>query len=91
MSAGFLKPSGDDVFGPSWREDRSDMVNNGSQLIENLLKNSSTLLFQDSIKETSFVYNPRSSMPIYSQKQKLPIAKNKDHILYLLEQNQVLD
>ncbi len=44
----------------------------------------------DSHKDTSFVYNPVQSWSLNAQKSRLPIAKNRDHILYLLEKNQVL-
>lgn len=44
----------------------------------------------DSHKDTSFVYNPVQSWSLNAQRSRLPIAKNKDHILYLLEQHQVL-
>ena len=35
--------------------------------------------------ETSVVYNPHSNWNIAAQRRKLPIAKNKDHLLYLLD------
>lgn len=41
-------------------------------------------------KDTSFVYNPVQSWSLNAQRSRLPIAKNRDHILYMLEQNQVL-
>lgn len=68
-TTGFLKPSIDDIFGSSWKEDRGDL---------------------DSLKETTFIYNPSSALPIPVQKHRLPISKNRDQILFLLEQNQVL-
>ena len=40
--------------------------------------------------ETSVVYNPHSNWNIAAQRRKLPIAKNKDHLLYLMEKNQVV-
>ena len=42
----------------------------------------------DAQKDTSFVYNPVQSWSLNAQRTRLPIAKNKDDILYLLEQNQ---
>ena len=44
----------------------------------------------DAQKNTTFVYNPVPSWSLNAQKTRLPIAKNRDHILYLLENNQVL-
>ena len=44
----------------------------------------------DAQKNTTFVYNPVQSWSLNAQQSRLPIAKNRDHILYLLEKNQVL-
>ena len=44
----------------------------------------------DPTKSTTFIYNPRGNWSIPAQKKSIPIAKNRDHILYLLEQFQVL-
>ena len=44
----------------------------------------------DPTKNTTFIYNPRSNWSIPAQKKNTPIAKNRDHILYLLEQFQVV-
>jgi ATP-dependent RNA helicase DDX35 len=44
----------------------------------------------DTHKETAYVYNPVQSWSLNAQRARLPIAKNKDDILYLLEKNQVL-
>jgi ATP-dependent RNA helicase DDX35 len=44
----------------------------------------------DAIRETSFVYNASPSLALAAQRQRLPIAKNKEHILYLLEKHQVV-
>ncbi len=44
----------------------------------------------DVIKETTFVYNPVQSWSLNAQRSRLPIAKNRDHILYLLEKYQTL-
>ena len=44
----------------------------------------------DSIKETSVIYNPSPSLSLRAQRERLPIAKNKNHILYLLEKHQVV-
>ena len=44
----------------------------------------------DTQKNTAFVYNPTPSWSLNAQKSRLPIAKNRDDILYLLEENQVL-
>ena len=41
-------------------------------------------------KGTSFIFNPVPSWSLNAQRTRLPIAKNKNDILYLLEQNQVL-
>jgi ATP-dependent RNA helicase DDX35 len=42
------------------------------------------------INSTTFVYNPYVSLSLERQRQRLPIAKNRDHILYLLEKYQTL-
>ena len=39
---------------------------------------------------TTFVYNPSPSLALNAQRAKLPIAKRKNHILYMLEKHQVL-
>ena len=44
----------------------------------------------DAQKNTTFVYNPVQSWSLNAQKSRLPISKNRDHILYLLEKHQVL-
>ena len=44
----------------------------------------------DTQKNTSFIFNPVPSWSLNAQRTRLPIAKNKNDILYLLEQNQVL-
>jgi ATP-dependent RNA helicase DDX35 len=44
----------------------------------------------DPVKETAFVYNPYLSLSLEQQRKKLPIFKNRDHILYLLEKHQTL-
>ena len=44
----------------------------------------------DAQKNTTFVYNPVPSWSLNAQKSRLPIAKNRDDILYLLENHQVL-
>ena len=41
-------------------------------------------------KNTTFIYNPKNNWSIPAQRKNIPIFKNKDHILYLLEQFQVL-
>lgn len=41
-------------------------------------------------ERTNFVYNPHSSLSIQKQRQRLPIFKNRNHILYLLENYQTL-
>lgn len=41
-------------------------------------------------KNTTFVYNPKNNWSIPAQQKNMPIVKNKDHILYLIEQFQVL-
>lgn len=51
----------------------------------------SSLLDRDnSIDQTSFVYNRFISQSIQTQRQRLPIFKNRNHILYLLEKFQTL-
>jgi len=41
-------------------------------------------------KETTFVYNPNANWNLAAQRKRLPITKNRDHLLYLLENNQVV-
>ena len=41
-------------------------------------------------KDTTFIYNPHANWNLNAQKQKLPIFKNRDHLLYLLDQHQVV-
>ncbi|XP_066254895.1 probable ATP-dependent RNA helicase DHX35 [Euwallacea similis] len=51
----------------------------------------SSLLDRDSaIDQTRFVYNKFVSQSIQTQRQRLPIFKNRNHILYLLEKYQTL-
>ena len=35
---------------------------------------------KDSSKETAFIYNPTPSLSLTAQKQRLPIAKNRDDV-----------
>ena len=44
----------------------------------------------DPTKNTSFIFNPRANWSLPAQKKNLPISKNRDHILYLLEKHQVV-
>ncbi len=44
----------------------------------------------DAQKDASFVFNPTPSMSLAAQRQRLPIAKHKDHILYLAEKHRVV-
>jgi len=44
----------------------------------------------DALQATSFVYNPNLSLTLEQHRQRLPIYKNRDHILYLLENYQTL-
>ncbi len=44
----------------------------------------------DASKDSAFVFNPSPSLSLAAQRQRLPIAKNKLHILYLLERHQVV-
>jgi len=39
---------------------------------------------------TAFVYNPRISLSFEQQRESLPVFKNRNHILYLLEKFQTL-
>ena len=39
---------------------------------------------------TTFVYNASPSLALNAQRQKLPIARRKNHILYMMEKYQVL-
>jgi len=41
-------------------------------------------------KDTTFVYNPHANWNISAQRRKLPIWKNRDHLLYLLDNHQVV-
>ena len=43
----------------------------------------------DANRETAYVYNSSGSLGLAAQRHKLPIARYKDHILYLLEKHQV--
>lgn len=44
----------------------------------------------DAQKDTTFVYNSTPSLGLAAQRQKLPIFKTRDHILYMLEKFQVV-
>ncbi|XP_012525860.1 probable ATP-dependent RNA helicase DHX35 [Monomorium pharaonis] len=44
----------------------------------------------DAHSSTQFVYNAHHSLALDMQRQRLPIFKNKDHIIYLLEKYQTL-
>ena len=44
----------------------------------------------DESKESAFIFNATPSLAIAAQRQRLPIAKNKNHILYLVEKYQVV-
>ena len=44
----------------------------------------------DPSKNTTFIYNPRANWSIPAQKKNAPIVKSRDHILYLLEEFQVV-
>ncbi|PSN30989.1 putative ATP-dependent RNA helicase DHX35 [Blattella germanica] len=39
---------------------------------------------------TSFIYNPYVSLSLEQQREKLPVFRNRNHILYLLEKFQTL-
>ncbi|KAF7284621.1 hypothetical protein GWI33_021813 [Rhynchophorus ferrugineus] len=58
------------------------------------LKPSDTLSFLDrdnsSIEQTNFIYNKHISQSIQTQRQRLPIFNNRNHILYLLEKYQTV-
>ncbi len=43
----------------------------------------------DANRDTHFVFNAAPSLSLSAQRQRLPIAKNKLHILYALEKHQV--
>ena len=43
----------------------------------------------DANRETAYVYNSSGSLGLAAQRHRLPIARYKDHILYLLEKHQV--
>lgn len=42
----------------------------------------------DADQSTSFIYNPNLSLPLEQHRQRLPVYKNRDHLLYLLEHYQ---
>lgn len=44
----------------------------------------------DAHSSTQFVYNAHHSLALDMQRQRLPIFRNKDHIIYLLEKYQTL-
>jgi len=44
----------------------------------------------DAHSSTQFVYNAHHSFALDMQRQRLPIFKNKNHIIYLLEKYQTL-
>lgn len=44
----------------------------------------------DADQATAFIYNPNLSLPLEQHRQRLPVYKNRDHILYLLEQFQTV-
>lgn len=44
----------------------------------------------DAHSSTQFVYNAHHSLALDMQRQRLPIFKNKSHIIYLLEKYQTL-
>jgi len=44
----------------------------------------------DQNSQTSFVYNPNPTQGLESQRARLPVAKSRDHLLYLLETYQVV-
>lgn len=44
----------------------------------------------DTDQTTAFIYNPNLSLPLEQHRQRLPVYKNRDHILYLLEKYQTL-
>lgn len=58
------------------------------------LKPSETTSFLDrndsTLETTDFIFNRHLSQSIQSQRQKLPIFNNRNHILYLLEKFQTL-
>lgn len=59
------------------------------------LKPSDTSSFLDknepqSLESTDFIYNKHLSQSIQTQRQRLPIFNNRNHILYLLEKFQTL-
>lgn len=59
------------------------------------LKPSETSSFLDrneasSLEVSDFIYNKHLSQSIQTQRQKLPIFNNRNHILYLLEKFQTL-
>ena len=41
-------------------------------------------------KDTTFIYNPHGNWSLQAQRQKLPISKNRDHLLYLLNSYRVV-
>ena len=44
----------------------------------------------DGLSSTTFVFNPNHSMSLFQQRNALPIASNRDHIIYLLDHYQTL-
>lgn len=44
----------------------------------------------ETVSGTRFVYNPNLSLALEQQRKRLPIFRNHDHILYLLEEYQTL-
>lgn len=44
----------------------------------------------NSVETTDFIYNKHLSQSIQTQRQRLPIFNNRNHILYLLEKYQTL-
>ncbi|XP_063229909.1 probable ATP-dependent RNA helicase DHX35 [Bacillus rossius redtenbacheri] len=44
----------------------------------------------DTNNATTFIYNPHLSFSLEQQRQRLPIFRNRSHVLYLLEKYQVL-
>uniref|UniRef100_A0A6P7GSF6 Probable ATP-dependent RNA helicase DHX35 n=1 Tax=Diabrotica virgifera virgifera TaxID=50390 RepID=A0A6P7GSF6_DIAVI len=66
-----------------------------SEFRPKFLKPSDTTSFLDrddsySVETTDFVYNRYLSQSIQTQRQRLPIFNNRNHILYLLEKYQTL-
>ncbi len=44
----------------------------------------------DANRDTAFVFNSAPSLSIGAQRRRLPIAKNRLHLLYLMERHQVV-